>query len=195
MLPFTDVAEEILETVVKLVLSGDRKQLCALDAFSAAVYVTDIDGYITYSNLACVEFAGRVPATGRDRWCVTWKLYTSEGSILPHDQCPMAAAIHSRQSVRGVTAVAERPNGTRINFMPFPTPVVGENGEFLGAVNMLLDTAEPSHLASKRLHDSIKALRSMLVEQALSTLTIEEIDRLIDEFSAEKSRPYPRVLN
>jgi hypothetical protein len=64
------------------------------------------------------NFAGRTPAVGRDRWCVTWKPYTDEGEFLPHDECPMAVAIKTKFAVRGVTAVAERPDGTRVNSGP-----------------------------------------------------------------------------
>jgi PAS domain-containing protein len=195
MLPITAVADEILQTVLNLVLGGDRKQLCALEACSAAIYVTDIDGFITYFNRACVDFAGRVPLTGQDRWCVTWKLYTNEGSFLPHDQCPMAVAIRTRQAVRGITAVAERPDGSRVNFLPFPTPIVREGGEFLGAANMLIDIADAHELTSKQLGNEITALRSAVVEHALSALTIEDINRLMDEYSVEMARQHPRIVN
>jgi hypothetical protein len=51
----------------------------------------------------------------------------------------MALAIQTKRVIRGVTAVAERPDGVRIKFQPFPTPVFDENGDLLGAVNMLVD--------------------------------------------------------
>ena len=57
----------------------------------------------------------------------------------------IAKTVALRVSVRGLTAVAERPDGTRVNFQPYPTPVLGEDGELLGAVNMLIDVT-----ASKR---------------------------------------------
>lgn len=36
-------------------------------------------------------------------------------------------------------AVAERPNGTRIPFIPYPTPQFDASGRLTGAVNMLVD--------------------------------------------------------
>src|SRR4051794_38587430 len=123
MISHDAVADEILHKVAGLVKSNDRAQLRGLDEFPVAIYVTDRNGFITYFNSACIAFAGRAPTILRDRWCVTWKLYTNDGSFLPHDQCPMAIAIQTKQAVRGITAVAERPDGTRINFLPFPTPV------------------------------------------------------------------------
>ena len=51
----------------------------------------------------------------------------------------MAVAIRSQQPVRGVSAVAERPDRSRIEFAPLPTPLFDERGEFTGAVNILMD--------------------------------------------------------
>ena len=111
----------------------------ALDDLPAALYVTDREGVITWYNRACVDFAGRTPVPKRDRWCVSWKLMTNEGAPLPHDQCPMAAAIKEQRSIRGVTAIAERPDGRRVAFQPYPTPLFDAEGEFTGALNLLVD--------------------------------------------------------
>ena len=51
----------------------------------------------------------------------------------------MAVAIREDRKVRGVSAVAERPDGTRVHFMPFPTPLHDANDHLVGAVNVLLD--------------------------------------------------------
>jgi PAS domain-containing protein len=97
--------------------------LAALDELPAAIYVTDADGVITCYNPVCIAVAGRVPRLVQDRWCVTWKLYTEDGTFPLHDQCLMADAILRQMPVRGVSAVAERPDGTRLNFLPFRPPV------------------------------------------------------------------------
>ena len=94
---------------------------------------------MTYWNQACVDFAGREPELGQDRWCVTWKLYTMDGDFLPHHECPMAVAVRTREPVRGKVAIAMRPDGTRRAFTPYPTPFFDEAGEMAGAVNLLVD--------------------------------------------------------
>jgi PAS domain-containing protein len=131
--------EQILRQAAAVFHAKDRSLLALLDEIPAPLYVTDPAGYITYFNPSCIGFSGRTPAAGKDRWCVTWKLYTDAGEPLPHDQCPMADAIRARREVRGLTAVAERPDGTRVRFMPFPTPLFAADGAFEGAVNMLID--------------------------------------------------------
>jgi PAS domain S-box-containing protein len=112
-----------------------------LDALPAAVYTTDSRGVITYFNRAAVDFAGRTPTIGEDQWCVTFRLRTSDGQPLPHDQCPMAIVLKESRPVRGVEAMAERPDGSLVPFMPFPTPLFDEAGALVGAVNMLVDVS------------------------------------------------------
>lgn len=110
-----------------------------LNALPAAIYMTDAQGRITFFNEAAIDFSGRRPVLGSDEWCVTWRLYEADGTPLPHDQCPMAVALREQREIRGVEAIAERPDGTRVPFMPFPTPLRDESGTVIGAVNMLVD--------------------------------------------------------
>lgn len=190
MLQSTVVADEIIRTVLSVVKTGCEKRFPVLDAFPVAVYLTDTDGFITYFNPACVDFAGREPTVGRDRWCVTSRLYTDEGVYLPHEQCPMAIAIRTKRVVRGVTAVAERPDGTRVNFLPFPTPLIDENGELQGAVNVLIDIA-----VSDALYGDLQILKSIFVEHVLSELSIDDVRMLVDEMESELERPCSDRLN
>jgi PAS domain S-box-containing protein len=120
----------------------ERQLRDLMAALPAAVYTTDASGRITYYNQAAVELSGRVPELGTDHWCVTWKLYRPDGTPLPHDECPMAIALKEGRAIRNVEAVAERPDGTRVPFIPFPTPLRNAAGELVGAVNMLIDISE-----------------------------------------------------
>ena len=113
-----------------------------LDAIPAAVYATDARGYVTYFNRAAAELAGREPEIGHDQWCVTWQLFTPDGSPLPHDRCPMAQALREKRPIFGAEAIALRPDGPRVPFMPFPTPLFSEAGELIGGVNMLVDISD-----------------------------------------------------
>ena len=58
---------------------------------------------------------------------------------MEHAECPMATAIREQRSVRGVEAVAERPDGSLVPFMAFATPLKDASGAMVGAVNMLVD--------------------------------------------------------
>src|SRR5262249_330953 len=118
--------------------AGERRLGEVLDALPAAVYTTDAAGRITYYNEAAVALWGCRPVLDSDRWCGSWRLRRPDDSWLPHDQCPMAVALKERRPIRGAEAVAERPDGTRVPFMAFPTPLHNAAGEVIGAINMLV---------------------------------------------------------
>ena len=139
MLLDAPTANLLVEEAVDAIHSSPDSFYEVLDRLPSPIYVTDPAGTITDFNNACVELAGRTPVVGTDKWCVTWKIFTTDGEFLPHDQCPMAVAIREKRAVRNVEAIAERPDGTRVNFAPFPTPYYDSDGNFAGAVNLLLD--------------------------------------------------------
>ena len=131
-----------------------------LDALPAAIYTTDAAGRITFYNQAAVELAGREPRLGTDQWCVSWRLLLPDGTPLPHDECPMAVALREDRPIRGVEIIAERPDGTRINLLPYPTPLHNSSGALVGAVNMLLDITD-----RKRAEQAIKQLNETLEQR------------------------------
>ncbi len=113
-----------------------------VEALPAAVYVTDAEGRITYYNEAAVELWGYRPPLGDSQWCGSWRLYHLDGTPMAHDECPMAMAIKENRAITGMEAIAERPDGSRVRFMPFPKPLHDETGALIGAVNMLVDVTD-----------------------------------------------------
>jgi len=135
-------AQEFLDLTLDALDEGDDRFRPLLDALPVPVYLTDADGLVTYWNEACVDFAGREPELGHDRWCVTWQIHTTDDELLPHDRCPMAVAVKEQREIRGEVAIAMRPDGSRKAFAPYPTPLFGPDGELKGAVNLLIDVSE-----------------------------------------------------
>jgi two-component sensor histidine kinase/DNA-binding response OmpR family regulator len=124
-------------------LRDSERQLQELiAAIPAAIYTTDAQGKITYFNQEAVELAGRPPTIGSDEWCMAWRLYHPSGTPLPYDQCPMAIALKEGRAIRNAEVVAERPDGTRVPFIPYPTPLRDGVGKIIGAINMLVDVSE-----------------------------------------------------
>jgi PAS domain S-box-containing protein len=142
MTPAAANPEQMLALALAAARQGEFELREMLAALPAPIYTTDAQGIVTFFNSACIGFAGRTPAVGKDRWCVTWKLYTTDGAPLAHDQCPMAVAVREKRTVRGVVALAERPDGTRVMFAPYPTPLRDCDGAFAGAVNILIDVTD-----------------------------------------------------
>jgi PAS domain S-box-containing protein len=121
-----------------------------LDELDAAIYVTDAVGRITYYNEAAARLWGHRPTLGSSEWCGSWKLFWPDGRVLPHGECPMAVAIREERPVRGLDAIAERPDGTRVPFMPYPNPIFDASGKLVGAVNLLIDITDHKEAAELR---------------------------------------------
>jgi PAS domain S-box-containing protein len=148
----------------------DRSHRQILDALGVAMYATDAAGHITYFNEAAVELWGRRPALGEE-WCGSWRLFWPDGRPMRHDECPMAIALRENRAVRGWSAIAERPDGSRVVFQPFPTPLRDAAGRLVGAVNVLVDVTE-----QRRAQD---ALHATATELAVSNAVKDEFLGLV----------------
>lgn len=142
--------------------AGERRFREMIDALPVAIYTTDAQGRLTHFNPAAVEFSGHVPELGTDKWCVSWKLYTVDGAPLPHSECPMAVSLREGRVIRGAEAIAERPDGTRRWFAPYPTPMFDDQGKVVGGINMLLDITERKH-AEQDLREREARFRAFLM--------------------------------
>src|SRR5215831_8341796 len=162
----------------------ERRFRKLFDALPAAVYTTDTAGRITYYNDAAVALWGYRPPLGTSEWCGSWKLFWPDGTPLPHDQCPMALALKENRAVRGMEAAAERPDGTRVPFIPYPTPLHDEAGKLIGAVNMLVDITdrkqaeERQALLIRELHHRVK--NTLATVQAIMGSTARSVDNIED---------------
>lgn len=179
--------EELLNTAVgALSAAGDGRSV--LDALPVPVYTTDADGAVTYWNRACVGFAGREPQLGHDRWCVTWQLYTTAGDPLAHEDCPMAQAIRDRRPVRDVIAIAERPDGSRVAFRPYPTPLFDADGAMTGAVNLLIDVTDEQVRALREQAERCRRLAASLYSSDSMTV----LEKMADGFERTADGLAPR---
>ena len=148
---------------------SERRLRELLEALPTAVYTTDASGRITFYNQAAAELWGCRPEIGRSEWCGSWRLYLPDGTPLPLDQCPMAQALKEGRPIRNVEAVLERPDGTRVPFMPYPTPLHDASGRLVGAVNMLVDL---THL--KQAEDRQRMLVNELDHRAKNVLAVAQ---------------------
>lgn len=130
-----------------------------LEALPVAVYTTDPQGRLTFYNQAAADLWGHEPELNseRARWCGSWKLYHADGQDMRHDECPMAVAIQEMREIRDAEAQLERPDGTRIPFIAYPTLLRDKAGQVIGAVNMMVDISERkrSEVEQKTLMDEL----------------------------------------
>ena len=161
---------------------GDYSFREIVDALPAAVYITDTAGRITYFNEAAAALWGHRPQLGVSEWCGSWKLFWPDGRPLPHDHCPMAITLKERRAIRGTEAVAERPDGTRVPFIPFPTLLHDASGAVAGAVNMLVDITD-----RKRAEELTQRLAA-IVESADDAILTKNLDGIIASWNQGAQR-------
>ena len=116
----------LIEVAASAIQSSPKAFPEVLDNLAAPIYLTDSEG--THLLQQCVRQPRRKdPWVGTDKWCVTWKLYRTDGSIFPMTyarwRCHPREAIHSRRGGH-----RRATDGTRINFIPHPTPLFDEDG-------------------------------------------------------------------
>jgi PAS domain S-box-containing protein len=181
---FLDISER--KRAEEQLRDSAHRQRQLLDALPAAIYTTDVKGRITFYNRAATELAGREPELGKDEWCVTWRLYRNDGTPLPHDECPMAIALKEQRPVRGVEAIAERPDGSRVPFRPHPTPLFDRTQTMVGAVNMLVDLTDQRE-ADARIRASEQRYRGIFesARVALWDQDFSPLVRRLDELRAQ----------
>jgi PAS domain S-box len=81
----------------------------------------------------------------------------------------MALALKEQRAIRGMEAVAERPDGTLVHFVPYPTPLYDNSGTLIGAVNMLVDISdrERADLDAQRLASIVESSNDAIISKSL----------------------------
>jgi PAS domain S-box-containing protein len=134
-----------------------------------AVYVCDRDGLVLRYNRRAAELWGRSPKLGDpdERFCGSYRMYRADGSLLPHDQCPMADVLRTSVSVREQEVHIERPNGLRGIALVDIEAVKDGAGNIVGAVNCFQDITE-----RKRAEEYTKLLSREMDHRAKNLLAL-----------------------
>ncbi len=158
-----------------------------LEALPAAVYTIDAAGRITFFNEAAADLWGCRPELGKSEWCGSWRLYWPDGRPMRHDECPMAVALKEGRPIRGAEAAAERPDGTRVPFLAYPTPLRDRSGALTGAVNTLIDITE------RKRNEEFEHQLVTIVESSDDAILSEDLDGIIRTWNPGAKRLFGYV--
>jgi PAS domain S-box-containing protein len=153
-------------------------------ALPAAVYTTDREGRITLCNDQAAQLWGRRPEIGNDLWCGSWRIFRPDGTPLPHDQCPMAVALHEGRCFEGEQITVERPNGTRACVLAYPRPLRDGSGKIIGAVNMLLD------ITMRIEAEEARSRLAAIVESSEDAIIATSLDGIITSWNKRAERMF-----
>jgi PAS domain S-box-containing protein len=178
--------------------TGELEFRHLLDKLPAGVYTCDPEGLITYFNRRAVQLWGRAPQLNDpvDRFCGSFKLYSTDGSPIAHDQCWMALALKMDKEYNGQGIIIERPDGQRLTVLAYANPIRDDSGKLLGAVNVLLEVSDQKRTqdelrqthdeleigVQKRTKELVKANNELQAEIAERKRTEEELRQSEERF-------------
>jgi PAS domain S-box-containing protein len=146
-----------------------------LDTLPVAAYTCDAEGLITYFNERTVEAWGRRPKLNAsvERFCGSYRLYSSDGAQIPHGQCWMALAIKENKVYEGREIVIERPDGSRLTVLAHVNPFYNEEGKLLGAVNIVVDITDHKQA------EAVMAQMAAIVESSDDAIISKDLNGII----------------
>jgi PAS domain S-box-containing protein len=158
-----EAAQARAEAMTNELRDSEERYRTLFDLGPVAVYSCDASGVIQKFNRHAAELWGREPALGDtdERFCGSFKLFRPDGSLMPHDQCPMAEVVSGKVAeVRDAEVLIERPDGSRVTVVVNIRSLKNQRGEVTAAINCFYDITERKR-AENQLADSLNREREL----------------------------------
>lgn len=138
---------------------SERRFRAMIDSLPAAVFTTDWQGRLTHFNPALLDLMGLEPPFGSRQWSQSWKLMHA-------DLTPVLDVMAALSSPTREELIAERPDGSRRWFIPYPTSLKDAEGAIVGSINMLVDITDRK-VAQEALRQSEERFRRIFESSAV----------------------------
>jgi PAS domain S-box-containing protein len=152
-----------------------------VELMPVAVYVCDASGIIQIYNQRAAELWGREPELGdpAQRYCGSLRLYSADGTLVPHEKSAMAEVLRTGVQVRDLEVLMERPDGSRICVVVNIVPLKNGGEKVTGAINCFEDITQRQQAtqAALRLSREIQVLSEQ--EEDHLRLVIDTIPTMV----------------
>ncbi|WP_128080040.1 putative bifunctional diguanylate cyclase/phosphodiesterase [Roseicella frigidaeris] len=115
------------------------RERALIEALGIAVSTVDATGRLAFYNAAAAELWGWSPPLLERHWCGAWRLFAPDGTPVPPEQSATALCLRGQRPPPGSWVYAERPDGRRIPFAAFPSPLRNLAGQVVGAVTVMVE--------------------------------------------------------
>ena len=101
----------------------------------------------------------------------------------------MAMALKQKRPIRGMEAIAHRPDGTRVPFIAYPSPLFDASGTLIGAINTLVDITE-RHETEQRIREREASYRGIaaIVESTDDAVLTKDLNGVITSWNSGATR-------
>lgn len=159
-----DVTEQV--TARKVVEDSRKQYLDLIQNLPVAIYTVNSKGEILLYNKAAIVLWGREPQIKKEKWCGSWKIQNTEGSVIPHALSPMAIALREARPIQSEEIVIRRPDESIRYVVAFPSPVFDTGGSLSGGINVLADITD-----RKEAEEALKKL-SLIAQKTINAVII-----------------------
>ena len=115
------------------------EQAAILSQMADGVAMVNPTGRITFLNEAARYITGYDPTESLESAVTRHQITTVDGQPYPLEQLPLTRALAHRETVVDARWKLRRPDGMEVALQGSAAPVLGENGELLGAVSTFRD--------------------------------------------------------